>query len=169
LAVLLKELDLTRCEECGKLFAKEPGKRLCLECAPPPPTGHDDTRRALEPGERAMIKEFAKLSGFSREVIEEQVRALPGRGSVLEGGPACVRCQTRPPMADNDLCVYCQLDLYRTLGDAAEDLFDRMEVLEPESTGPASVISAYEQKRRRTATSHINPSGAQWLKKYSNV
>lgn len=167
--MLLEELDLARCEECGKLFGKESGKRLCLECAPPLPTVPGDARRALEPGERAMIKEFAKLSGFSPAVIEEQVRALPSRGSVLEGGPACVRCQTRPPMTDNDLCVYCQLDLYRTLGDAAEDLFDRMEVLEPESTGPASVISAYEQKRRRTATSHINPSGGQWLKKYTNI
>lgn len=167
--MLLDDLEIARCEECGKLFQREPGRRLCSECAPPPLVKSAPVRRMLEPVERELVHDLARSTGLSKKAIEESIRLSPGRGSVLQGGPVCVRCRMRPPMDDNDFCVYCQLDLYRTLGDAANDLFNRMEILEPEPEGPASVISAYEEKRRRTATSHINPSGARWLKKYTNI
>lgn len=176
--MILDDLELTRCVQCGKLFQKEPGKTLCLECAPlterpseilqeTPRKTPPEPPKELDSEERELIQNLSSSTGLPSKVIEESIRALTESENARAEEAACVRCKKRPPLEEGDLCVYCRLDLYRRLGNAAQDLFDQMEMLEPGETGPSSVISSYENKRRRTAASRINPTGAQWLKRYT--
>ncbi len=159
----LADLDVSKCPECGKIFSRRHGKQLCSDCAEI--AGHGSSPAELPPAplERQRIDEISLLMGLPREEVEYVLRVARENGAVLSGGRTCARCRVRSSMSESDLCINCKVELYRSLGEAADDLFDEMEYL-TEETGSPSVVLAYREKRERTATSRINPVGAKRLK-----
>ncbi len=154
--VLLADLEISRCALCGKMFQSESGKMWCRECSIeqgvfPRGDGEDALRR-----EDQVIDTLVQQSDLDRLVVRAAVdRDMSGAVSV-EPEPACVRCGKRPAIRDSEFCLDCHLDLYRALGDASRELFERMELVEHEPGGHMSVISVYRRKRGRIASSRIN-------------
>lgn len=155
----LADLHIRRCTACGKLFKQEPEKQLCQTCAQmPEPPGHTPSPRLL-----------SRFWPLQRPVAPERTPAvLPSVESMVEqqaDEPNCVRCARRTAVEGSEFCLACNLDLYRSLGDAAEHLFGSLEQLDVSRvTAGLNVISAYESKRQRTATSRIDPAGARRIK-----
>jgi hypothetical protein len=155
--IKLAQLKIRRCGQCGKLFKQEPGKELCAQC-----------QYALEPGRhRSSPGRVPQLQdehdGSTFEPLPALLREPSGEGPPPE--EHCVRCQAQTAVEGSEFCFGCNLDLYRSLGDAAELLFTSLERMEERRHSTSlNVISAYEAKRRRTATSRIDPAGARRVK-----
>lgn len=138
--MFLEDLDIAQCEECGRLFRLQPGRKWCSACM-------------LEKGLEAPSEPVAEPA----RLTQEEEEASPE--------PPCVRCRIRPAVEETEFCLYCHIDLYSALGDAASGLFQRVEVLEEEEKETSlNVLSILEDKRARTATSRINVVGARRVK-----
>jgi hypothetical protein len=102
-------------------------------------------------------------AALPEETAEALLLGLPADPPALES--PCVRCGRYPTVEDSDLCLRCRLDLYRSLGDASNDLFSRLEVLEDEQRhGMHGVISAVRNARGRAGIENIDLVGAQRLR-----
>jgi hypothetical protein len=147
----LSDLDIIRCTECGKLIQKEEGRSLCDECAsglsrkPPRPTAR----------ESQFIHAFAQRPGLPQAGVERSGRDELAKATHKDK-EKCVRCKTKPAVEESDLCIYCILDLYRSLGDASNELFGQMEVLEEEPASGRTVVSLLRDKERLTGSSHFD-------------
>ena len=139
LTVFLEDLDIAQCEECGKLFRLVPGRKCCSACM-------------QEMGLAPPVVQEAPFEHSRQETEEEP------------SGPPCVRCRLRPIVEDTEFCLYCHIDLYSSLGEAASGLFQRVEVIEEAKDMAPNIMATLEDKRARTATSRINVVGARRLK-----
>jgi hypothetical protein len=154
--MLLTDLDIAQCAECGKLFQLEPGRKLCRECS------GEAARPMAEPKPLAPVF-FPGSRGAGDPTRTETLRGVGELPPVTAKRPQirqCVRCNARRTLGDSDFCLHCHVDLHHSLGDAANDLLTSFEFLDERALGPSAVLAAYEEKRARTATSRINPSGA---------
>jgi len=172
--VFLSDLDLIRCPLCGALFQAAPGRQYCTQCTlarededaamlQPPANPQPAPRPAPRPTPGPTPGPAAQhLSGseVSWRKIYEVLRQVP----VPNSDTLCTRCASRPRLAETEFCLPCHVELQSALGDAKNDLFDKMEFLEDDFGKPDSVIAILEAKRARTATSRIKLSGAQRLK-----
>ncbi|HPO12185.1 MAG TPA: hypothetical protein PLI09_01965 [Candidatus Hydrogenedentes bacterium] len=148
----LEDLDIGRCKKCGRLIQMEPGRALCRVCS-----GEDSKDDALNKlREARIVNNFARYSGMSREAVEDAVEDMAERSRFNEA--ICVRCNQRKAIEDSEFCIYCHLDLYRSLGDASKDLFSRMEYIGSGPSGMHGVVSSLRETRRSTPMSHINPA-----------
>lgn len=130
---------MTSCQSCGKLIASGTAEHLCRAC-----------RDALH--------------GRKRETpapkLEPPLDAAQGPDLEL-----CVRCRRYPILADSEFCLSCNLELVASLGDAAEEVFRHPpEPPKPPVASPASLMSDIDEKRDRTATSHMRMVGGARLK-----
>lgn len=81
------------------------------------------------------------------------------------GEVPCVRCRRHIAMEDSHFCLGCQLELVNALGDAAEELFRTPPPAPlPMVSSTVSLMHDLEEKRDRTATSHIRVVGAVKIK-----
>lgn len=132
---------MTSCHSCGKLIASGTGEQMCRAC-------RMAAREATQPP--AAVPEPA--SGAPSPAPEPEV-------------DLCVRCRSHPALADSDFCLACNLELVAALGDAAEEVFRHPPAPpEPPVASPASLMSDLEDKRDRTATSHMRVVGGVRIK-----
>lgn len=129
---------MIHCDTCGKLMASGTGENLCRACR--------DEARALA------------ITYTAPTEVEE----LPVEVSIET--PPCVRCRKNAAMADSHFCLGCQLELVSSLGDTAEELFRTAPALDPDVSSPASLMHDLEEKRQRTATSHMRLVGGTRLR-----
>lgn len=156
--VRLSDLEIGRCDDCGKLFQPEPGETRCATCR------EEATAAATSPTLPAPLRD---APNFTWEEVYDVFRNAESRASD-EAPPPCVRCRARQALNESDFCLHCHIALHHDLGDAAHELFTRMEFLEthpPEK--PRSVESHLSEKRSRAAMNHINPVTVPQIKKYS--
>ena len=77
----------------------------------------------------------------------------------------CVRCRKHAAMIDSEFCLACQLELVSLRGDAAHELFlVPPQPPKPPVSSSVSLMSDIDDKRERTATSHIRVAGATKIK-----
>jgi hypothetical protein len=159
--VRFSDIDIGRCEACGKLFQAEPGRTRCAECvASAEEAGADATRAPLP----AALRD---APNFTWQEVYEVFRNAEARQPAGEDH-RCVRCRARRALNESDFCLHCHIALHHDLGDAAHELFARMEFLEEHpAKKPLKVDAMLAEKRSRTATSHINPVSIPQVKKYS--
>ena len=157
-----KERD--HCERCGKLFAAN-GRTLCHACAraesatPESSPGYNEEDGLISHAQRrfdALMRQYEeRTNGPGPAPAPES--AAPGKR------PGCSLCGS-PRIENSDLCVDCHGELYRSLGDAAEDLFGHLQKLPSKPARVRSVIDALAEARQRTATSRINPVATRKLR-----
>ena len=133
---------MIHCDTCGKLIASGTGETQCRAC-----------RVEARAAAHALAIEYIAP-------VEEQENPEP---DVIEA-PPCVRCRKNAAMADSHFCLGCQLELVSSLGDAAEELFRTPPAPEPDVSSPASLMHELEEKRQRTATSHMRLVGGTKLR-----
>jgi hypothetical protein len=132
---------MTNCDTCGKLMASGTGELQCRAC-------------------RAEARAAAKALAVEYAVAVEAEPEVP----VVIEAPPCVRCRKHDAMEDSHFCLGCQLELVNSLGDAAEELFRTPPPPLPPISSPASLMRDVEEKRQRTATSHMNVVGGTRLR-----
>lgn len=136
---------MIRCDTCGKLIDASKGVTTCRACR-----------------DAAMIQ-----ASEDAPPTEEEEREAEGEELVnpLLGDRPCARCRKNQAMVDSEFCLTCQLELLSILGDAAHDL---TKVPPPPPKPPVSssvsLMRDLEDKRERTATSHLRIVGATKLK-----
>lgn len=169
---------LDRCEHCGKLFKSVPGRALCQQCAG---VVADESFGPQFTEEGGLLSEalqrFNALMRRYQEYIDEIDEESPldeseRRRLMYEAEPAeaepepvpeCTLCGA-PSLENSEFCLDCQSRLYRSLGDAATELFGRLEAVEKGPGGISSVLSKLEEARSRTASSRINPVATRRLR-----
>lgn len=148
----LADLNIGRCERCGKLFKLERERAKCQRCEEEESQG-----QAVRP-----LREIPKgISGKPLASEEDFPLQLAPR-DVEKPEVLCVRCAKVETVEGSEFCLRCTLNLYRALGDAAEHLFTSLEYVANgnKRQSPMSVAGAFFEKRARAATSRINPVGA---------
>lgn len=133
---------MTNCETCGKLMASGTGETQCHAC-----------------------RAEARAAAHAQTVADTAAVEVPEspEPEVIEA-PPCVRCRKNAAMVDSHFCLGCQLELVSSLGDAAEELFRTPPAPEPDVSSPASLMHDLEEKRQRTATSHMRLVGGTKLR-----
>lgn len=132
---------MTNCDTCGKLMASGTGESQCRAC-------RAESRAAA----KALAADYAAA-----------VESEPEEPVVIEA-PPCVRCRKYDAMEESHFCLRCQLELVSSLGDAAEELFRTPPPPLPPISSPASLMRDVEEKRQRTATSHMSVVGGTRLR-----
>lgn len=137
---------MTNCHVCGKLIASGTAESMCRAC-----------RMAA----RASAEEIAR--SYVQVIAEEQEMApQPIAEPEL---PRCVRCRRHEAIPDSHFCVGCQLELVNSLGDAAEELFRTPPPPPlPPVASTVSLMHDLDEKRQRTATSHMRVVGGTKLR-----
>lgn len=133
---------MINCDTCGKLIASGTGESMCRAC-----------RTEARAAAHALAVEYAapvELEEVPMEAVDE--------------APPCVRCRKNVTMADSHFCLGCQLELVSSLGDAAEEIFRTPPIIEPDVSSTVSLIHDLEEKRQRTATSHMRLVGGTKLR-----
>lgn len=133
---------MIHCDTCGKLIASGTGETQCRAC-----------RVEFLAADPVGAVEYVDDSGDLEIPISPEVEELP-----------CVRCRKNTAMVDSHFCLVCQLELVSSLGDAAEELFRTPPAPDPEVSSPASLMHDLEEKRQRTATSHMRLVGGTKLR-----
>lgn len=129
---------MTSCQRCGKLIASGTAERLCFQC-------RQEQRRVERPAPEPP-----------RAALDEPAPEL-----VIGTEPElCVRCGRHPTITDSEFCLGCQLELVATLGEAAGEVFRTPPAPAPPVASTVSLMRDLEEKRERTATSHIRVVGA---------
>jgi hypothetical protein len=164
------ENNLPECPGCGRFFKRISDQTYCQECGDElgVPEAQDNTQEDL-------IRALAERTGIAPERIVQVV----GTTTTTEGGflgeeapvegvnPTCEVCQRRPGVGVSKLCIPCATERYKSLGKAAESVQERaIGVLDRRMRSATSLREAMSEKRARTASSRINTSGGQTLKKY---
>lgn len=133
---------MNHCDTCGKLIASGTSETQCRAC-----------RAEARAAAHALAVEYTAPTEV--EETPEQAEIEP---------PPCVRCRKNAAMADSHFCLGCQLELVSSLGDAAEELFRTPPAPDPDVSSPASLMHDLEEKRQRTATSHMRLVGGTKLR-----
>ena len=134
---------MTSCEVCGKFIASGTGELLC----------------------RACRTEARAESSTPPSAPEAPAEREGERVAAIVAPDLCVRCRRHPSIVDSEFCLGCHLELIAALGDAAEEVFRHPPAAPaPPVASPASLMSDLEDKRDRTATSHMRVVGGVRLK-----
>jgi len=156
---------VTKCPACGKLFAYVPGKAYCVDCRLLREQNEALVETAVGRHGKRTVQEIAALTGLPAIEVERIVKSSSILRREVESRARCARCQEQPAAPGSDFCSACRMELYRAFGDAADELFTRLEVLEPrpqpatETSGLAmSVLSSLEQKRARAGATRFYPA-----------
>lgn len=159
---------IARCVECGRLYEYTPGRRICSECAGllaqeeakrPPAPARKRERNKPRPGASRPRPQPGQLAGPKPGASEAEREFYR-----LRAIPRCTRCNLRPQNGNAQFCLICQTELNANLGEASAELFPPMEPLTERRQLIGDVLTAYEEKRARTPTSHINLVGGVPLK-----
>lgn len=137
---------MTNCHVCGKLIASGTAESMCRTC-----------RMEARASATDIAREYASAIADALE-LEPQPIAEPEL-------PRCVRCRKHEVIPDSHFCVGCQLELVNSLGDAAEELFRTPPPPPlPPVASTVSLMQDLDEKRQRTATSHIRVVGGTKLR-----
>jgi hypothetical protein len=133
---------MVQCERCGKLIDATADTTRCRTCR-----DEEDASEVVTPPRPAPPKE---------PVVSDDEPF---------GKEPCVRCRKHLAMVDSEFCLACQLELLSLLGDAAHELFNTPPPPpKPKVSSSVSLMSEIEDKRSRTATSHIRVVGGAKIK-----
>ena len=133
---------MVQCERCGKLIDESGDSTQCLACRREEVSTEDVAPSTAAPAKEPVAKDDEPL-----------------------GKEPCVRCRKHLAMVDSEFCLACQLELLSLLGDAAHELFNTPPPPpKPKVSSSVSLMSDIEEKRDRTATSHIRVVGGVKLK-----
>jgi len=148
------------CRECGKLFEREEGKALCIECSATRETNVAEIREAIERRREQFFEDIASDTGLSEEEVRGIIVETPSLRDGVIFQHTCARCGQRDAQSGSDYCLACRLDLYKSLGDAAYEVDADIAEHGPPDEAPEteSLLNAMSEKRARTGTSAFNPA-----------
>ena len=148
--------DITHCRACGKIIHAAPGRRLCHACA----GDLDNTNHAPAP-EVEALRHRAKQ--------EELILAVHHRQQVERGEDPnklttalCIRCHKKPPMAESQFCLPCQVALHAEVREAAEEAEDSMQNARRHQIKSHRIDRALEEKRERTGSKRVKIAPPSW-------
>lgn len=156
----LSDLDIARCTVCGKLFQADADRARCAACAAEGGDGNDTAQPTLP----AALRD---APNFTWQEVYEVFRKAEAREDA-DIPPRCVRCRARPALNESEFCLHCHIALHHDLGDAAHELFTKMDILDehsPPKSRPVEAVLA--EKRGRAAMRRIDPVAVPRVKKYS--
>jgi len=153
--------DVAKCTNCERTFVARSGKTWCAACCAALAEDFELLDHAVDSGHGGSPEAIAEATGLPVARVHHLLRAggIPDPSTTERG--LCTKCGTRPTEAGSDFCWVCRAELYRAFGDAADDLFARLEPLEyqPHIPGHAwGIVSAMNEKRARAAMNRINPT-----------
>jgi len=167
------------CEHCGKLFPSTPGRVLCHRCAGEVAEESFGPQFTDDGGFLSIaLQRFNALMQRYQDFMEDEeertplnrdertqllYRAKAAEDEAEPSEPPCTLCG-KTSLEGSEFCFDCQSRLYRSLGDAAGDLFTRLEAVEQGPGRITSVLGRMEEARARTATSRINPVAGKRLR-----
>lgn len=158
---------ISHCRDCGKLISAGLPDGRCSVCrgAEAMREKHDSAKVTQV---RKTLEQLADTVGVSSHEVRQAMRDLPTLARYLDNEPTCANCGRRPPIEGMQLCLRCQVDALYVLRNATDEAYERALEMQDgaEMQRNRSVLDMVDEKRARTSTANINPSGAQKVKNY---
>lgn len=141
--------ELRNCVDCGRLFTGSAAVVRCAECFDR--TDSEVSRLEQTIGGGGMsVTDIARGSGMSLDRVRTILQEAKVMSRNLRKEGRCDRCGRYGRLPDADHCLSCQLELFKSLGDAAADVLDAERLTEDRGSRRLSVLEAVQEKRRRT-------------------
>ena len=162
---MFSDSDMRRCKECNKLFRAISTETRCHECrGEEVPSASLDAK--LDATVEALAFDIAQLTGIHQSVLIENLQGGMPPHEDLSPEDTCEHCSRKRKLANSDLCLNCRLELLHDVNGAAKAVHKDLLKHQVKQNTIASLRQTLEEKRARTATSHINLVAAKKLKKY---
>lgn len=152
---------LKNCPQCEKLFVPEPPEELCVDCAFDNEQILERVDNAIEQQGKKTPKAIADYTGIPLATVKQILKTSLSRAHDTLPDALCTQCEKRPAQKASDLCLQCRLSMYRSLGDTADELQERVVFGEPEPDtikDRLSIGNTLAEKRRRTGSYRFDPS-----------
>ena len=155
------------CRECGKLISPDMPGHVCSVCRDAQ-IMHEAHGETSVNKARKTLDRLADTAGVTSHEVRQLMRDLPSLARYLDNEPTCANCGRRPPLDGMNLCLRCQIDTLDMLRMATDEAWEHAQEDQDEAAmhPKRSVLDLLEEKRARTSTANINPSGAQRVKDY---
>lgn len=151
--------ELTKCKECGKLFAPHAGKDRCSDCLAQQESVQARIEAALRHVQKPTLNAVVEFTGFAEHVVRRAVERSRVLRAQIDMDEPCARCGVRGAQAGSDFCFPCRMALYGELGDAVEVIAPRAHATADERVSRDPTLGlgrAIEEKRARTRSARIN-------------
>lgn len=153
---------LTKCPQCGKMFAARPGKTLCAKCIEEEEERISRIEEAVSTYNKTSIEEIATFAGVSVHEVERLVEKSSLLSRAIEQQRPCERCKEKTAMPRSKYCLSCRIDLNYDLHHAAKTVAEKADEQarrKREMEGKASHLGeAMEEKRGRTSKNRLDPT-----------
>lgn len=148
--------DMSHCRGCGKIIHAAPGRRLCHACA----NDLNDTNAAPTPevdARQHRAKQEELILAVHRRQQEERGEDLNKLPTTL-----CIRCHKKPPLAESQFCLPCQVALHHEIREAAEEAEEGLRDAQRHQIKSHRIDRALDEKRERTSSSRIQVNPPVW-------
>ena len=118
--------NMTRCEDCGKLFGPAPEKKYCDTCARNRMPPHERVREAVEHEGLESPEEIALAVGIPLEDAKTFLKHLEYARKNIDPEIPCARCRKAEPLQGSPFCSECRAQLDKQFGEAARKLEEKI-------------------------------------------
>ncbi len=160
--------DFSKCGECGKFFVPMGQADYCRLCAAHRAEDLEELARAMDQlgADAANPQALATSAGLSEDRVKALMQDSNTLARDLDADKVCTRCERRQAQYGSEFCLECRMTLFKRLGEAADEMFDKVDTLRSRISGlvssrPSSggVVAAMRDKRKLTPNIRTNPKG----------
>ncbi|MBM3290213.1 MAG: hypothetical protein FJY92_08690 [Candidatus Hydrogenedentes bacterium] len=146
--------NLTKCPQCGKIFAAQAGKGLCAKCNSEFLAYGDRVLDAIEKHGLRKPEDIADFTGVPLDTVIDLVENSALLSHEIEQERVCAGCKERLAQKHSEYCFRCRLTLNKAFGDAVKlmgELRDREHRAKQSTTGTGDYLPSVEEtvKRKR--------------------
>lgn len=147
------ELALKNCSTCGRLFHAPTGIERCTICLDRSSGELAQVETALDAAPNSLsLSEIAAATNMKLNQIQSILSDAKVMSRQLRSEGRCRKCDRFGRLPDAEFCLACQLELYKSLGDAAAGLPDLEALGVSLRDRPMYVHDTLDEKRRRTGS-----------------
>jgi hypothetical protein len=150
------DINLKKCKQCNRLFSPERDAVVCQKCSEVKDHDYDLVEEAITLHHIVTPSEIVAHTHLPLERVKEILKSSKVLAQEVDSDSRCVQCKKRPATADSDLCLACQMAMYKSLNDISATLRATMPAANKSST--TSLHDTMAEKRSRSGFKKFNPA-----------
>jgi hypothetical protein len=150
------DIDLKKCKQCNRLFSPDEDTTICQKCSEVKDRDYDLVEDAITVYHITTPSEIVAHTHLPLERVKEILKTSKVLAQEVDSETRCVQCKKRPATADSDICLACQLAMFKSLNDISSTL--RATLPAANAREKVSLRDTMEEKRSRSGFKKFNPA-----------
>jgi len=149
------DIDLKNCKKCGRLFSPEQDTKICQKCSDVKDRDYELVEEAITLYHKITPSEIAAHTHLPQERVNEILKTSKVLAQDVDSESVCTQCKKRPATADSDICLACQMAMFKSLNDISATL--RATSSATKKPQSVSLRDTMTEKRSRSGFKKFNP------------